>query len=282
MTTRPILTAPDPRLKAVSEPIEKVDDEVRRLADDLIETMYEADGIGLAAIQVGVPKRMLVMDIAQAQGKREPMVFINPKITVLDPTEQGFWEGCLSVPELRGLVYRPRKIRVDYLDRDAKPRTVVAEGFLATVFQHELDHLAGTLFVDRIRYAPGASPISFVEEYARYHVPARVETPGRAPLPVFDCESCNNCLLVCPNGAFHSLDMPPTAMAAGDFQRETQWVVDGGSCNECGNCDTHCPQEGGPWRVKPRWNPEKLAFDAPAASPAQVAAIKAAWGSAKR
>jgi peptide deformylase len=98
-------------------------------------------------------------------------VFINPKITVLDKTEQGFWEGCLSVPELRGLVYRPRKIRVDYLDRDGKKKSVVAEGFLATVFQHELDHLDGVLFVDRIRYEPGKSPISFLEEYGKYHVP---------------------------------------------------------------------------------------------------------------
>ena len=115
-----------------------------------------------------------------------------------------------------------------------------------------------------------------------YHAPAPSEPPTREPLPLFDCESCNNCLLVCPNGAFHAIEAPPTAMAAGDFQRELQWVVDGGTCNECGNCDTHCPQEGGPWRVKPRWNPEKLAFDAPGATPSQFAAIMAAWGSAKR
>ena len=91
-----------------------------------------------------------------------------------------------------------------------------------------------------------------------------------------------NCLLVCPNGSFHSLETPPTALANGDFSRELQWVVDGGTCNECGNCDTHCPQEGGPYRVKPRWIPERLAFEAPGATPSQLAALMAAWGAAKR
>lgn len=167
-----------------------------RLLEDMVDTMEEYGGIGLAAPQIHESIAVAIIDYAddhpryseQSEGgdpesadgpNSMPLsVFINPKITVLDPVEQGFWEGCLSIPEIRGLVYRPRKIRVDFLDRDAKPRSVVAEGFLATVFQHELDHLAGTLFVDRIRYAPGISPISFIEEYSRYHVPTRESEVG--------------------------------------------------------------------------------------------------------
>jgi peptide deformylase len=167
-------------------------DEFERLIGDMVDTMEEYGGIGLAAPQIHESIAVAIIDYAddhpryseQTEGKEDartgdglksmPLsVFINPKITVLDETEQGFWEGCLSIPEIRGLVYRPKKIRVDFLDRDAKSRSIVADGFLATVFQHELDHLAGTLFVDRIRYAPGTSPISFIEEYSRYHVPAK-------------------------------------------------------------------------------------------------------------
>ena len=150
MTIRPILTAPDPRLKAVSEPVEKVDDEIRQLADDLIESMYAADGIGLAAIQVGVPKRMLVMDIAQAQGKREPMVFINPNIVWASDEMATFEEGCLSVPDIWDDVERPAKIRAEYLDRDGKRHEIEAEGLLATCLQHEMDHLEGVLFLDHL------------------------------------------------------------------------------------------------------------------------------------
>jgi len=150
MTIRTILTAPDPRLKAVSEPVEKVDDEVRKLADDLIETMYEADGIGLAAVQVGVPKRMLVMDIAQAEGKREPMVFINPKIVWASEELVTMEEGCLSVPEIWDDVERPAKIRAEYQDRDGEVKTLEADGLLACCLQHEMDHLDGVLFLDHI------------------------------------------------------------------------------------------------------------------------------------
>jgi peptide deformylase len=171
-------------------------DDFEALLEDMVDTMEEYGGIGLAAPQIRESISVAIIDYAddnpryseQTEGveseksdglKSMPLsVFINPKITVLDETEQGFWEGCLSVPEIRGLVYRPRKIRVDFLDREAKPKSIVAEGFLATVFQHELDHLAGTLFVDRIRYKPGDSPISFIEEYSRYHVPARDSDVG--------------------------------------------------------------------------------------------------------
>ena len=150
MTIRPILTAPDPRLKAVSEPIAKVDDETRKLADGLLDSMYAADGIGLAAVQVGVPNRMLVMDIAQAQGKREPMVFINPKILWASEEMAQMEEGCLSVPEIWDDVERPAKIRAEYQDRDGKVQTLEADGLLACCLQHEMDHLDGVLFLDHL------------------------------------------------------------------------------------------------------------------------------------
>jgi peptide deformylase len=150
MAIRPILTAPDPRLKVVSEPVAKVDAEVRTLVDDMIETMYEADGIGLAAIQVGVPKRILVMDIEQKDGKKNPKAYINPKILWASEEMATFEEGCLSVPEIWDEVERPAKIRAEYLDRDGKRHEIEAEGLFATCLQHEMDHLEGILFVDHL------------------------------------------------------------------------------------------------------------------------------------
>ncbi len=150
MTVRPILTAPDPRLKAVCEPIARVDDEIRKIADDLLDSMYAADGIGLAAIQIGVPKRMLVMDIAQAQGKREPMLFINPKIIWASDETAKSEEGCLSVPEIWEDVERPARIRAEYLDREGNSQTIEADGLFACCLQHEIDHLDGVLFIDHV------------------------------------------------------------------------------------------------------------------------------------
>jgi peptide deformylase len=150
MAIRPILTAPDPRLKVVSEPVAKVDAEVRTLVDDMIETMYGADGIGLAAIQVGVPKRILVMDIDQKDGKKNPKAYINPKILWASEEMATFEEGCLSVPEIWDEVERPAKIRAEYLDRDGKRHEIEAEGLFATCLQHEMDHLEGILFVDHL------------------------------------------------------------------------------------------------------------------------------------
>jgi peptide deformylase len=150
MAIRPILTAPDPRLKAISEPVGRVDDEIRRLIDDLTESMYAADGIGLAAIQVGVPKRVLVMDIDQRDGEKNPLAFINPEILWASGEMATFQEGCLSVPEIWDDVERPAKIRAGYLDRDGKPRELEADGILATCLQHEMDHLNGVLFLDHL------------------------------------------------------------------------------------------------------------------------------------
>jgi peptide deformylase len=150
MTVRPILTAPDPRLKAVSRPVVRVDDEIRRLIDDLVESMYAADGIGLAAIQIGVPKRILVMDLDQRDGKKNPLTFINPKILWASEELATFEEGCLSVPEIWEEVARPAKIRAEYLDRHGARQELEAEGLLATCLQHEMDHLEGVLFLDHL------------------------------------------------------------------------------------------------------------------------------------
>jgi len=134
----------------VSSPIAKVDAETRRLVDDMIETMYEADGIGLAAIQIGVPKRVIVMDLDQKEGKKNPLVYINPKIIWASDELATFEEGCLSVPDIWEEVARPAKIRAEYVDRDGKPARLEAEALLATCLQHEMDHLEGVLFLDHL------------------------------------------------------------------------------------------------------------------------------------
>jgi len=150
MAPRPILIAPDPRLKAVSQAISVVDGDVRRLADEMLESMYAADGIGLAAIQIGVPRRVLVMDLARKDGNNEPRVFINPKIIWSSEETAVCEEGCLSVPEVWEEVERPAQIRAEFLDREGALQTLEAEGLLATCLQHEIDHLEGILFVDHL------------------------------------------------------------------------------------------------------------------------------------
>ncbi len=150
MSIRPILTAPDPRLKVVSEATGKVDEEMRRLIDDMVESMYAADGIGLAAVQIGVPKRIIVMDIDQKDGKKNPRVFVDPKILWASDELATFEEGCLSIPEIWEDVERPARIRAEYLDRAGARQTLEAEGLLATCLQHEMDHLEGVLFIDHL------------------------------------------------------------------------------------------------------------------------------------
>ena len=138
-------------------PKEILSEETQSLVEDMWDSMEAAGGIGLAAPQIGISKQLAVIRL-QEQSDRYPdmkdsedFVIFNPKITVLDETEQGFWEGCLSIPGLRGYVERPRNIRVDYLDEDAKPKSIEIDEFLATVFQHEIDHLIGRLYVDRMK-----------------------------------------------------------------------------------------------------------------------------------
>ena len=150
MTVRPIQTAPDPRLKTVSSDVARVDGETRALIDDMLESMYAADGIGLAAIQIGVAKNVIVMDLDQKNDKKKPRVFVNPKIVWASEELVTFEEGCLSVPEIWDDVERPAHIRAEYLDRDGKKQTLEADGLLATCLQHEMDHLKGILFIDHL------------------------------------------------------------------------------------------------------------------------------------
>jgi len=150
MALLPIITAPDPRLKAKAEPFAAVDGAVRRLLADLLETMYAAPGIGLAAPQVGVLKRAIVVDVAEADEVKRALKLINPELVWVSDDDLKYEEGCLSLPEHYAEVERPRAIRVRHLGDDGKPRELEAEGLLATCIQHEMDHLDGILFVDRI------------------------------------------------------------------------------------------------------------------------------------
>lgn len=145
-----VLTAPDPRLKIKAKPVAKVDDEVRRLMDDMLETMYAAPGIGLAAPQVGAAKRVIVVDVAAKDEPPAPLKMANPEIVWASDDTITCEEGCLSVPEQFAEVKRPAKIRVRYLDHQNEIRELAAEGLLATCIQHEMDHLEGMLFIDRI------------------------------------------------------------------------------------------------------------------------------------
>ncbi len=150
MAVRSIITAPDPRLRQVSKPVSSVDDTVRALIDDMLETMYDAPGIGLAAVQIGVPLRIIVMDLAGKEEEPQPRFFINPEI--LDPSEEKetYEEGCLSVPDFFEEVERPARCRVRYLDYNGAAQILEAEGLLATCIQHEMDHLEGVLFIDHL------------------------------------------------------------------------------------------------------------------------------------
>ena len=149
MAIREILTVPDPRLKQVSEPVEGgVTDEHRALMDDMLETMYDAPGIGLAAIQVGVPLRIIVMDLAREGEEPAPRYFVNPEILPLTEDKAPYEEGCLSVPDVFEEVERPTECRIRYLDYDGNEVEEVATDLFAVCIQHEMDHLEGTLFID--------------------------------------------------------------------------------------------------------------------------------------
>ncbi|HZC38706.1 MAG TPA: peptide deformylase [Sphingomicrobium sp.] len=155
MALLPIVEVPDPRLRQISSPVEKVDAEVRALVADMFETMYAAPGIGLAAIQVGVAKRILVIDLQEpleedGEPVRDPRVFINPEILEHSDQEVPYTEGCLSVPDQYAEVDRPDRIRARWLDLDGKVREEEIEGLLATCLQHEMDHLEGVLFIDHL------------------------------------------------------------------------------------------------------------------------------------
>ncbi len=148
MALKKILTEPDPILRQISKPVEIVDDTIRKLMDDMLETMYAAPGIGLAAIQIGVPKRIIVLDISKDPEKKEPMYFINPEKIYASKDQATYEEGCLSVPGQFAEIDRPDKCHIKYLDYNGNPKELKAEGLLATCIQHEMDHLEGILFID--------------------------------------------------------------------------------------------------------------------------------------
>lgn len=150
MTIKPLIILPDPILREVSKPIETIDSEVKKLADDMLETMYDAPGIGLAAIQIGVACRMLVLDVSKDGEDKTPLVFINPEVVASSDARSVYEEGCLSIPDYYAEVERPAAITVKHLDRDGKEQIVEADGLLATCLQHEIDHLNGVLFIDHI------------------------------------------------------------------------------------------------------------------------------------
>ncbi|AJY47346.1 peptide deformylase [Martelella endophytica] len=149
MTTMPLIILPDPLLRKVSAPVERVDADLKKLADDMLETMYEAPGIGLAAIQVGIPRRMLVIDVSNKEDEeKDPLVVINPTILTSSDERSVYEEGCLSIPEFYAEVERPASVRVSYTDLAGKQQEIEADGLLATCLQHEIDHLDGALFID--------------------------------------------------------------------------------------------------------------------------------------
>jgi peptide deformylase len=150
MAIRPILVLPDARLRLVSEPVKSVDNSIRELMDELVETMHDAPGIGLAAIQIGVAKRVLVLDLAKKDEPSQPQFFVNPEIVWSSDEKSVYEEGCLSIPEYYEEVERPSRVRAKYLDREGKRREIEAEGLMATALQHEIDHLNGVLFIDHI------------------------------------------------------------------------------------------------------------------------------------
>ncbi len=152
MSIRPILLHPDPRLKKAADPVDGITPELLRLADDMLETMYDAPGVGLAAPQVGVLQRLLVMDCVKEEGAPpRPMVLFNPEITWLSEETNVYEEGCLSIPENYADVERPAEVRVTWLDRDGKIREEQFDGLWATCVQHEIDHLNGKLFIDYLK-----------------------------------------------------------------------------------------------------------------------------------
>ena len=150
MAIKTILTEPNKLLRQISQPVNKVGKEEQQLMDDMLETMYAANGIGLAAIQVGIPKRIIVMDISKDENKKEPMYFVNPVIKNKNPVKSTYEEGCLSVPNQFAEIDRPSKCDIEFLDYNGNKQTISADGLFATCIQHEMDHLEGILFIDHL------------------------------------------------------------------------------------------------------------------------------------
>ena len=164
MAIRPILTVPDPVLKQVSKSVDAVTDETRALMDDMLETMYAAPGIGLAAVQIGVPLRVIVMDLAGEDQPKAPRYFVNPEILESNNEKQSYEEGCLSVPDFYDEVERPNRVKLRYLNYKGEQVEEWAEGMYAVCIQHEMDHLQGTLFIDHLSRLKRAYAINKVKK----------------------------------------------------------------------------------------------------------------------
>src|SRR5690348_17157235 len=167
MALREILIVPDPRLKQVSAPVSQVDDELRALMDDMLETMYAAPGIGLAAIQIGVPKRVIVMDLARQDEPKAPRYFVNPEILWASEETAPYEEGCLSVPEIYDEVERPSQVKIRYLNYQGEEIVEDAEGLFAVCIQHEMDHLDGVLFIDHLSRLKREQAVKKVKKQAK-------------------------------------------------------------------------------------------------------------------
>jgi peptide deformylase len=150
MAVREIIKLPDKRLRLKSEPVKRIDASLRKLVDDMFETMYDAPGIGLAGIQIGVAKRVVILDLSKKEEDHRPQVFINPEVTWKSAAKSTFEEGCLSIPEYYEEVERPSEVKVKYLDLDGNEHEIEAKGLFATCLQHEIDHINGVLFIDYI------------------------------------------------------------------------------------------------------------------------------------
>ncbi len=174
MPIKPLVILPDPVLRLVSKPVERIDAPLLALADDMLATMYDAPGIGLAAIQVGEPLRMLVIDLAKEGEPPAPQILINPEIVASGDARSVYEEGCLSIPDYYAEVERPATVRVRHLDRDGKEQEVEADGLLATCLQHEIDHLNGVLFIDHISKLKRDMVVKKFKKLAKDRPPSRM------------------------------------------------------------------------------------------------------------
>jgi peptide deformylase len=181
MAVRDILILPDKRLRLQSEAVERIDKSLRALIDDMFETMYAAPGIGLAAIQIGVPQRVVTMDLAKKDDPKSPLVFINPEVTWKSAEQATYEEGCLSIPDYYEEVERPSAVRVKYLDRDGKPQEIEASGLLATCLQHEIDHTNGVLFIDYISKLKRSMVMKRFKKAAKKGEPAKSLAEDKEP-----------------------------------------------------------------------------------------------------
>jgi peptide deformylase len=181
MAVRDILIIPDKRLRLKSEPVKAADRTLRALIDDMFETMYAAPGIGLAAIQIGVPQRVVTMDLAKKDEPKQPQVFINPEVTWASSEKAIYEEGCLSIPEYYEEVERPKTVRVKYLDPDLKLQEIEADGLLATCLQHEIDHINGVLFIDHISKLKRDMVIKKFKKAAKKGEPAKPLAEDKEP-----------------------------------------------------------------------------------------------------